>query len=64
MKYQEIGLKDAARETIEYLTRIGGEGGLIAVDARGNITMPFNSEGMYRGCVKEDGEFITAIYRD
>jgi beta-aspartyl-peptidase (threonine type) len=64
MKYQEIGLKDAARETIEYLTRIGGEGGLIAVDAQGNITMPFNSEGMYRGCVNADGEFITAIYRD
>jgi beta-aspartyl-peptidase (threonine type) len=64
MKYQEIGLKDAARETIEYLTRIGGEGGLIAVDAQGNITMPFNSEGMYRGFVNSDGEFFTAIYRD
>lgn len=64
MKYQELDLISAARETIEYLTRIGGEGGLIAVDAKGNVTLPFNSDGMYRGCVTADGKLSVEIYRD
>ncbi|HMJ07984.1 MAG TPA: isoaspartyl peptidase/L-asparaginase [Pyrinomonadaceae bacterium] len=51
MKYKNIRLEQAARETIEYLTQIGGEGGLIAVDAFGNFALPFNSEGMYRGWI-------------
>jgi beta-aspartyl-peptidase (threonine type) len=63
MKYQELDLISAARETIEYLTRIGGEGGLIAVDAKGNVTLPFNSEGMYRGYVSGDGELVAEIYK-
>ena len=62
-KYKNIVLADAARETIEHLGSIGGEGGLIAVDATGNITMPFNSEGMYRGCVDSGGELTIEIYR-
>jgi beta-aspartyl-peptidase (threonine type) len=43
---------------------IGGEGGLIAVDALGNVTMPFNSEGMYRGAVDPAGKISIQIYRD
>lgn len=64
MKYKDLSLDDAAAETIKHLTEIGGEGGLIAVDARGNVVLPFNSEGMYRGSVREDGEFQIEIYRD
>jgi L-asparaginase / beta-aspartyl-peptidase len=62
MKYKGLSLEEAARETVEHLTEIKGEGGLIAVDALGNFTLPFNSEGMYRGWVV-DGEIRTAIYR-
>jgi beta-aspartyl-peptidase (threonine type) len=62
MKYQGLSLENAARETIEHLTSIGGDGGLIAVDALGNVTMPFNSDGMYRGCVSPQGEITIAIY--
>ncbi len=62
MKYKKIGLEQAARETIENLTEIGGEGGLIAVDNQGNIALPFNSEGMYRGFVDADGDFTVEIY--
>jgi beta-aspartyl-peptidase (threonine type) len=36
---------------------------LIAVDSKGNITMPFNCDGMYRGSVTQDGTFETFIYR-
>ena len=63
MKYKGLGLEDASRETIEHLTTIKGEGGLIAVDSKGSVTLPFNSEGMYRGFVTSDGQFHTAIYR-
>ncbi len=56
MKYKGLDLESAARETIGRLNEIHGEGGFIAVDGSGNIVMPFNSEGMYRG--KIDGEGI------
>lgn len=63
MKYQGIDLVSAARETVERLTLIGGEGGLIAVDAAGSVTLPFNSEGMYRGYVVGGGQLVTEIYK-
>lgn len=63
MKYKNLNLSDAANETIEYLREIGGEGGLIAVDAFGNVALPFNSEGMYRGFVTSDGAPIVKIYK-
>jgi len=64
MKYKGLALADAANEVVmDQLVKIGGEGGLVAVDTKGNISMPFNSEGMYRGCRKSSGENIVAIYR-
>jgi L-asparaginase / beta-aspartyl-peptidase len=63
MKYKGLSLVDASRETIEHLGSIGGEGGLIAVDILGNITIPFNSEGMYRGFIDGNGDSVTEIYR-
>ena len=63
MKYKGLNLDDAARETIEHLTSIKGEGGLIAVDSSGNVTLPFNSEGMYRGYVTQDGQIQTEIFK-
>lgn len=63
MKYKNLGLEEAAREAIEHLTNIKGEGGLIAVDSLGQVTLPFNCEGMYRGWVTADGQLHTAIYR-
>jgi beta-aspartyl-peptidase (threonine type) len=63
MKYKGDSLSDAARGAIEYLTSIGGEGGLIAVDAKGNVSLPFNSEGMYRGSVIEGGVPLIEIYQ-
>jgi beta-aspartyl-peptidase (threonine type) len=63
MKYKGLDLGEAALETIDRLTEIGGEGGLIAVDSHGNIVMPFNSDGMYRGFVRGDGKIKIDIYR-
>ena len=63
MKYSSIDLESAARETIDTLGRLGGEGGLIAVDAKGNVALPFNSEGMYRGWITGSGQHTIEIYR-
>jgi len=62
IKYGDLSLESAARESLYRLTSIGGEGGLIAVDPNGNIAMPFNSEGMYRGIVSHGMQPITEIY--
>lgn len=62
MKYKMLPLNDAANETIGRLTEIGGEGGLIAVDAEGNVVLPFNSEGMYRGFLTEGSDPQIDIY--
>lgn len=63
MKYKNISLEQAANEVINYQTEIGGEGGLIAVDNLGNVVLPFNSDGMYRGFITENGFFNIEIYR-
>ena len=50
---------------MEHLPRIGGSdaaGGVIAVDARGHVAMPFNCEGMYRAAVDAEGARVVAIY--
>lgn len=63
MKYGGMNLEQAAREVIhKLLKKMGGEGGLIAVDAMGNISMPFNTPGMYRG-MKNDSQTITQIFK-
>jgi beta-aspartyl-peptidase (threonine type) len=62
MKYKNLSLREAATEVVENLRVMGGEGGLIAVDARGNISLPFNSAGMYRGWITSDAAPIVEIY--
>ncbi len=65
MEYRKISLKDAARRVIQdKLTDLGGEGGIIAIDKKGNISMEFNSAGMYRAAMDRDGELIIGIYKE
>ena len=65
MEYKGLSLKDAANTVVmDKLVRLGGEGGVIAIDKDGNIAMPFNSAGMYRGYVLEDGKIVVEIYKD
>ena len=65
MQYQGVALTNAADEVVmRKLKDAGGRGGVIAVDAKGNVAMPFNSEGMYRGVIRTDGKPWTAIKRD
>jgi len=64
MEYKGLTVSQAAEEVVmKKLKTLGGEGGLIAMDAKGNITMPFNSAGMYRGYMKSDGKKEVLIYK-
>lgn len=62
MKYKGLRLEDAAQESIDRLTAIRGEGGLIAVDSLGNVTTPFNTDGMYRGSINSIRKMKIEIY--
>jgi len=62
----ELGatLAEAADYVVnDVLVKAGGEGGVIAMDREGNITTPFNVEGMYRAMIDVDGEVTISIYR-
>lgn len=64
MRHAGQSLEAAASHVVmQDLGQNDGSGGLIAVDAQGTITMPFNCDGMYRGSVTQDGAFSTLIYR-
>lgn len=63
VKYKGLTVADAAREVVQRtLKNAGGEGGVIAIDRKGNFAMEFNSEGMYRGWIGQDGVPHVAIY--
>nr|VWO97593.1 O-methyltransferase CTB2 (EC (Cercosporin toxin biosynthesis cluster protein 2) [Ganoderma boninense] len=64
MKYLHESVSAAARACVEELRHDGGVGGVIALDNAGNVTMPMNCSGMYRGVVYEDGVPKTAIFDD
>jgi beta-aspartyl-peptidase (threonine type) len=64
MAYRGVSLEEAANDVVmNRLPRIDGRGGLIAVDAHGNVVLPFNTEGMYRGYARVGEAPVTAIYR-
>ncbi|MDE1183437.1 isoaspartyl peptidase/L-asparaginase family protein [Paraburkholderia sp.] len=64
MAYRGVSVEEAAADVVmNRLPRIDGRGGLIAVDAKGNVTLPFNTEGMYRGFARVGEAPVTAIYR-
>jgi len=63
--YGGASLSAAADEVImQRVPALGGDGGVIAVDADGNIALPFNTAGMYRGWIRGDGTRATAIFGD
>lgn len=64
LAYAGQSLDAAAQEVVmKVLPAIGGRGGLIAVDALGNLSLPFNTEGMYRGHARVGETPTTAIFR-
>lgn len=63
MEYQAQTVQAAADQVIKRkLQKLGGDGGIIAVDKFGNIGISFNSEGMYRAYINKDGKPVVEIY--
>jgi len=63
MEYRDMKLPEAAQTVLDKVAKLGGTGGLIAIDREGNIALPFNTSGMYRGHVDSSGKFVVEIYR-
>jgi beta-aspartyl-peptidase (threonine type) len=63
MEYRGLKLPEAAQTALDKAAKLGGTGGLIAIDREGNIALPFNTSGMYRGYVDPNGKFVVEIYK-
>jgi beta-aspartyl-peptidase (threonine type) len=64
IEHKGLSLEEASNEVIhKRILEIKGDGGLIAVDTKGNISMPFNTEGMYRACKSSTGKEEVSIYK-
>lgn len=63
MELGGMSLAEAAERALADAQKLGGTGGLIALDKNGNVSLPFNTSGMYRGYLGEDGKFVIEIYK-
>ncbi len=64
MEYKGLSLKEAMQKVVnEKLVALKGEGGMIGVDAKGNVAMVFNSEGMYRAARNNRDMYEVSIYK-
>lgn len=65
MEYKGMSLKDATNEAIQNkLSNLGGTGGVIAIDNEGNMSMEFNTKGMYRASMSNNQGLYVGIYKD
>ncbi len=65
MEYKNSSLKDAAKDVIQNkLTKLGGTGGIVALDKNGNMVFEFNTTGMYRASMNDKDELIVKIYKE
>jgi beta-aspartyl-peptidase (threonine type) len=65
MEYKNVSLKEATTDVIQNkLTKLGGTGGVVALDKNGNMSFEFNTAGMYRASMNDKGELVLKIYKE
>jgi beta-aspartyl-peptidase (threonine type) len=64
IEHGRMELADAGRVVLDKVMKLGGRGGLIAIDRHGNISLPFNTEGMYRACIDQNEEPFFGIFKE
>jgi len=65
VEYAKTPVADAAKTVVmDVVPKLGGDGGVIALDADGNFATPFNTDGMYRGWIDRDGKMHVALLKD
>ena len=65
MEYGGMTLKEATEKVIQHkLVKLGGTGGIVALDHYGNVSMEFNTPGMYRAMMNDKDELVVGMYKD
>lgn len=64
MEYKNLSVQQASDDVIEKVGKIGGTGGVIALDKDGHFGISFNTEGMYRAYIDENGKPVVKIYKE
>jgi beta-aspartyl-peptidase (threonine type) len=62
-EYKNLDIRQAAKVSLEKVKKLGGSGGVIAIDKYGNYAMEFNTKGMYRGVKDSKGNFKVSIFK-
>lgn len=63
MELKKMSITDAAKQVIAEIGKMGGDGGIIGLDKSGKVAMEFNTSGMYRGTIDENGKISIYIYK-
>ncbi|MGN0002209.1 MAG: isoaspartyl peptidase/L-asparaginase family protein [Sphingobacterium composti] len=64
IEFKNISVEEATKQVISELGNLGGDGGIIALDQKGNVAMDFNTSGMYRGTIDENGNVSVYIFKN
>ena len=64
VEYKKIKIDQATKEVIGKVANLGGDGGVIAMDNKGNISFEFNTAGMFRASIDKEGKLYTGIYKE
>jgi beta-aspartyl-peptidase (threonine type) len=65
MEYKNLKIEDASSLVInDKIGKLGGNGGVIAIDNKGNVAMEMNTPGMYRAHMNSKGKLLVKIYKD
>ena len=64
MIYKNENIKDASKKSLDKVKATGGDGGVIGLDKNGNVAMEFNTAGMYRAHIDNEGNITIKIYKD
>jgi len=64
VNYKKLNIKEASKLALEKVKDLGGDGGVIVLDKNGDVSMDFNTAGMYRAYINNEGELTVKIYKD
>lgn len=64
VEYKGLSVREAARQVLQKVADLGGDGGVIVMDASGDVALEFNTAGMYRAHMNAKGQLDVKIYKD
>ena len=64
VEYKNLSIQEASKIVLQKVEDLGGDGGVVVLDSRGNVAMEFNTPGMYRAHMNASGELNVKIYKN